>query len=260
MLRVCKISKMRGSLRKERNGIGKMKKLSIIMATVCTLVCLLCISASAANEITVSGAVETTTQSTEFAYKVSFSENTGFNTLGIKLTYPEGFEYVGADASTLIKDAFYLDFAGYAGETYVFHHDAAARTVTFVGASLYNVTAASGDLFEITFTAPATAGTYDFTLELVDTAYEEAGKVVSVDKVNGTVTVEEGSTYALGDVNMDGKINAVDAIRILRYDAGLETLTDAQLVLANVAGFNNTVNAADAIKILRYDAGLDTIE
>ena len=93
-----------------------MKKLSIIMATVISLVCLLCVSASAANEVTVSGAVTKAAGGSEFTYTVSFSENTGFNTLGVKLTYPEGFEYVEAEASDLIKDAFYLDFAGFSGE------------------------------------------------------------------------------------------------------------------------------------------------
>ncbi|MBE6703787.1 MAG: hypothetical protein E7583_00850 [Ruminococcaceae bacterium] len=232
-----------------------MKKLSIIMATVCAIVCLLCVSVSAANEMTVSGAVETTTQSTEFAYKVSFSENTGFNTLGIKLTYPEGFEYVDADASQLIKDNFYLDFAGFSGETYVFHHDAAARTVTFVGAALYNITEVSGDLFEVTFNAPATTGTYDFTLEVVDKAYEDAGNVVAVDKVNGTVTVEEGSTYELGDVNMDGSVDLFDAIAVLQYDAGIVDLSDAAYALGDV-NYDDSVDLFDAIAILQYEAGI----
>jgi len=225
------------------------------MATVCAIVCLLCVSVSAANEMTVSGAVETTTQSTEFAYKVSFSENTGFNTLGIKLTYPEGFEYVDADASQLIKDNFYLDFAGFSGETYVFHHDAAARTVTFVGAALYNITEVSGDLFEVTFNAPATTGTYDFTLEVVDKAYEDAGNVVAVDKVNGTVTVEEGSTYELGDVNMDGSVDLFDAIAVLQYDAGIVDLSDAAYALGDV-NYDDSVDLFDAIAILQYEAGI----
>ncbi len=242
-------------LRKERNGIGKMKKLSIIMATVAAFVCLLCINASAANEVTVSGAVETTTQNSEFTYSVSFSENTGFNTLGVKLTYPEGFEYVGADASELIKGKFYLNFAGYEGETYVFYHDASARTVTFVGASLYNVTETSGELFEVTFKAPETTGEYDFTLELVDNAYEEAGKVVSVDKVNGKVTVEEGSTYEFGDVNMDGWVDLFDAIAVLQYEAGIVDFTDAQCALGDVNG-DEWVDLFDAIAILQYEAGI----
>lgn len=236
-----------------------MKKLSIIMATVVSLVCLLCVSASAANEVTVSGAVTEAAGGSEFTYTVSFSENTGFNTLGVKLTYPEGFEYVEAEASDLIKEAFYLDFAGYSGETYVFHHDEDARTITFVGASLYNVENASGDLFDITFTAPEAAGAYDFTLELVDNAYNEDGKVVSVDKVNGKVTIAgdsgDESEYELGDVNMDGWVDLFDAIAVLQYESGMEDLTDAQFVLGDVNG-DEWVDLFDAIDILQYEAGV----
>lgn len=249
-----------------------MKKLSIIMATVVSLVCLLCVSASAANEVTVSGAVTEAAGGSEFTYTVSFSENTGFNTLGVKLTYPEGFEYVEAEASDLIKEAFYLDFAGYSGETYVFHHDEDARTITFVGASLYNVENASGTLFDITFTAPEAAGAYDFTLELVDNAYNEDGKVVAVDKVNGKVTVEEGSTYALGNVTMDfnedgtDKINYMDAVRVLQISSGIiENPSELELYLANVTNDyddegNPIVNYMDAVKILQHAAGLIEIQ
>ena len=235
-----------------------MKKLSIIMATVISLVCLLCVSASAANEVTVSGAVTKAAGGSEFTYTVSFSENTGFNTLGVKLTYPEGFEYVEAEASDLIKDAFYLDFAGFSGETYVFHHDEDARTITFVGACLYDVETASGDLFDITFTAPAAAGDYNFTLELIDNAYNEDGKVVSVDKVNGKVTVEadgEESEFELGDVNMDESIDLFDAIAVLQYEAGVTDLTDAEYALGDVNG-DDSVDLFDAIAILQYEAGI----
>lgn len=235
-----------------------MKKLSIIAATVVSLVCLLCVSASAANEVTVSGAVTEAAGGSEFTYTVSFSENTGFNTLGVKLTYPEGFEYVEAEASDLIKEAFYLDFAGYSGETYVFHHDEDARTITFVGASLYDVENASGTLFDITFTAPEAAGAYDFTLELVDNAYNEDGKVVSVDKVNGKVTVEAGgdeAEYELGDVNMDESIDLFDAIAVLQYEAGIVDFSDVEYALGDVNG-DDSVDLFDAIAILQYEAGI----
>ena len=255
---VCKNCKS-GDSRKERNGIGTMKKLSIILATVISVVCLLCVSASAANELTVTGAVVEADGGASFTYSVNFSDNTGFNTLGIKLTYPEGFEYEGAEASDLIKDNFYLDFAGYAGETYVFHHDAEARTVTFVGACLYNVEEKSGKLFDLEFTAPAKAGAYDFKLEVVDKAYEEDGKVVTVDKVNGKVTVVGGSgdesEYELGDVNMDESIDLFDAIAVLQYEAGVTDLTDAEYALGDVNG-DDSVDLFDAIAILQYEAGI----
>ena len=59
----------------------------------------------------------------------------------------------------------------------------------------------------------------------------------------------------LGDVNGDYIVDAADAVMVQRYDAGLITLQDAQLIAADVTG-DGTVDAADAVKIQRYDAGL----
>ena len=75
-----------------------------------------------------------------------------------------------------------------------------------------------------------------------------------------TFTTDHFSLYIIaeisavpGDVNEDGIINANDAIAILRYNAKVETLTDAQLTAANVDG-NESVDSNDAILILKYDA------
>ncbi len=69
-----------------------------------------------------------------------------------------------------------------------------------------------------------------------------------------TVTLPEAEvTY--GDVTDDGVVDIGDAIKILRYDAGLETLTEQQLAAAELTG-DGVVDIGDAIKILRYDAGL----
>lgn len=232
------------------------------MAVVMLFVSCFVFTVSAADSVKIAVTTPATVEKGgELTVSVDFSENTGFNTLGVKLTYPDGFTYVDDSeaVSALIAEKCYLEFGGYEGETYAFSHNEAARTLTFVGASLYDITETSGTIFTVKFTAPETAGSGEFKVEIVDEAYNADEEVVSVDKVNGTVTVSGGQTYKKGDVNMDGKVNAADAIKILRYDAGLETLTAAQLEIANVAGTNAVVNAADAIKILRADAGLDTI-
>lgn len=59
--------------------------------------------------------------------------------------------------------------------------------------------------------------------------------------------------YALGDVNGDGKINATDALLVLRSFAKKITLTPEQTLRADV-NRDNKVNATDALKILRYFA------
>lgn len=68
-----------------------------------------------------------------------------------------------------------------------------------------------------------------------------------------TVTDDPYGGYALGDVNGDGKINATDALLVLRSFAKKITLTPEQTLRADV-NRDNKVNATDALKILRYFA------
>lgn len=225
-----------------------MKRLSIIMATVMLFVSCLCITADAQGSVKVSvNTPDEVGKGTEFTVSVDFSENTGFNTLGVKLTYPEGFTYVedSAEGSDLIKEEFYLNFAGYAGETFVFYHDATARTLTFVGASLYDIETASDTLFTAKFTAPdAESANNQFTVEIVDDVYNATGETVTITPENGSTDVVE-KTYVLGDVNGDGYPNNVDALLILQSIVGGYTLTDEQKIVGDVNkdGFANNVDA-----------------
>lgn len=62
----------------------------------------------------------------------------------------------------------------------------------------------------------------------------------------------------LGDVNLDGSVNAADAADILRYIVKLHSLDEQSLIFSDVDQ-SNSVNAADASAILRYVVKLDTI-
>lgn len=59
----------------------------------------------------------------------------------------------------------------------------------------------------------------------------------------------------LGDVNMDGKINILDATEIQKYKAGLAELKDVQLEVADVNG-DSKVDILDATEIQKFKAGL----
>lgn len=79
-----------------------------------------------------------------------------------------------------------------------------------------------------------------------------------------TVYAEEDMVFKCADVNGDGKINAADALDILKYTAKLiETFsvedTDLEDVwdIGDVTG-NNEVNSKDALEILKYAAGIIT--
>lgn len=56
--------------------------------------------------------------------------------------------------------------------------------------------------------------------------------------------------YMMGDVDRDGKVNAVDALLTLRYAVDKEDLYEEQIQLADLDG-NQTINAVDALMILR---------
>lgn len=239
-----------------------MKRLSIIAAIV-TLVCCLCMSVSAATENTLTVSVnapESVAPGEEIELKVDFSENTGFNTLGVKLTYPEGFTYVAdsATVSTLIGDEFYLSFGGYEGETYVFYHNDTERTLTFVGASLYDVDEASGSLFSAKFVAPASITSETqctFGIEMVDESYNEDGYTITETLTDGTVAVKpEEPDVLVGDINGDRKINSRDALRILRYrlDSTKNPLTAEQMIAADMRA-DGVINERDALAILKYE-------
>lgn len=73
------------------------------------------------------------------------------------------------------------------------------------------------------------------------------GKTFDPAKADASFTYEAG--YTLGDVNNDGKINALDAILILRAAVDLTNLNDVQEKAADMNG-DGRVNALDAIEVL----------
>lgn len=76
----------------------------------------------------------------------------------------------------------------------------------------------------------------------------------SSQKASIIVLVNSSATsYELGDVNMDGKVTAVDAMLALKL-ALLDNPTDAILGLADVNG-DGKITAVDAMKILQYATG-----
>ncbi len=58
-------------------------------------------------------------------------------------------------------------------------------------------------------------------------------------------------TYTLGDVNQDGKVDAKDALDVLKASVGKITLTQEQKLAAEVDG-KEGINANDALQILKY--------
>lgn len=62
----------------------------------------------------------------------------------------------------------------------------------------------------------------------------------------------------LGDVDMDGCINGIDALMVLRKAMGIIELTENQCRLADV-DFNGEVTVNDAVRILRHALGIELL-
>lgn len=82
---------------------------------------------------------------------------------------------------------------------------------------------------------------------------------IKTDKISGyipadSVVYNENETMG-GDLNDDKKVDSADAGIILRYDAGMITLSPTQLLISDI-NIDGKVNSADAGIILRYDSGI----
>lgn len=91
---------------------------------------------------------------------------------------------------------------------------------------------------------------------------ENTGVVATGNKLGVYVdgTLKEAKEIVIyGDVSGDGKINALDAIKVNRYTIGTTTLTGCYLAAGDVSKDGKT-NALDAIIINRYTIGLSEIK
>lgn len=83
---------------------------------------------------------------------------------------------------------------------------------------------------------------------------EDEKKAHAMNLITALSLYRADATFILGDVNRDGRINARDALMILRAQAGSSELEDYQTFLADV-NKDNRLTAMDAVKVQRYAAG-----
>ena len=69
--------------------------------------------------------------------------------------------------------------------------------------------------------------------------------------VLSTVTVSARSRYAWGDLDNSGKVDAADALMVLKYAVGKLVLPQEAYAAANVSGAG-AIDAVDALLILQY--------
>ena len=62
--------------------------------------------------------------------------------------------------------------------------------------------------------------------------------------------------YLIGDVDLDGKVNATDALLVLKHAAKIEILSDDELIIADVEP-DEKIDAVDALEILKIAAKIE---
>ena len=143
-----------------------------------------------------------------------------------------------------------LTFTGQAGKQYMVFLLKGKEVPTEDSIQYINQAAGDGTVtFEIYPKNLTAAGEYRLYVSGTDLDYTE----VATFSVTNTW---EKAPYILGDVDGDGKINSIDALMVLQYNAqieGYDGLTEQQLLAADV-NRDNQVNSIDALAILQINA------
>lgn len=99
-------------------------------------------------------------------------------------------------------------------------------------------------------------------ISLVVTAQSGATRTYKLTVVRGTATNNPATPSAggkKGDLNGDGKITALDIVKLQRLIVGLDALNSDVLAIADING-DGKVTALDIVKIQRHIVGLETIQ
>ena len=99
-------------------------------------------------------------------------------------------------------------------------------------------------------------------INIVVTAQSGATRTYKLTVVRGTATNTPSTPTAgskRGDLNGDGKITALDIVKLQRLIVGLDALDSNVLAIADING-DGKVTALDIVKIQRHIVGLETIQ
>ena len=126
-------------------------------------------------------------------------------------------------------------------------------TLSYEADGLENILTTSGTLAILNFKINENAipGTYEIKAayndgDIINASFDE----IEFNIFNGSVTVNDSkSTYTPGDLNGDDKINLVDVVLLIRYQAGWENLE----IVKEAADFDGdgSVGMKDIILLLR---------
>ncbi|MEK3885146.1 sugar-binding protein [Paenibacillus sp. PL2-23] len=128
--------------------------------------------------------------------------------------------------------------------------------IVFDGINEAGITSASELIAELEFTAKPLAGEESATMSiLLDgiEAHTTLGAPYSITAQAAVITIDERIVF--GDVNDDGRIDGLDALKLMRHLTNLETLTAEQAKAADYDG-DGVLTTSDVLKILKKSVGL----
>lgn len=169
-------------------------------------------------------------------------ENTAFHTAW-------GFEFVTSVTAT--------QTAGTGGEFTLILDPLAATLMSFEAAEGVNVVQ-TGNTLTVTVDRTVEAGETLVTLTMTASDFLPVGETafLSLEEAGAhTATFAPIVIFNMGDVNMDGTVNTVDALYVQQHAVGLRVLSAVQLAYAE-AMVDGTVNTVDALRIQQKAVGM----
>lgn len=187
----------------------------------------------------------------EVVLSVSIANNTGFGGISLSAQFDKNvLEFVSAECK--IAEGYFESSSAVSAN--------AEGSVALAYVGIENVSV-DGVLFDIKFNIKegAAEGDSAVTLVLDDSSFVYNGVEMQDFTANvssGKVTVSAG---LLGDVNLDGSIDAKDMTVLSRHTAKIALITDARALANADINQDGEVTAADLTKIARHVAKIEFI-
>lgn len=220
-----------------------MKKRSIRLICLGLLMLVLPLTARATEQTTVSVAAVTAKAGQTVSVPVTIRNHGGFTNFSLNLTYEEkALELIEVKPGALCRGLTRVNGGKIvSAEADVVHGNGVLATAVFKVREGYAGTATVTPTVDYIRCAEDT-GTFQ-TLTVTATPGSVRVETTGEDKPETEIT--------LGDLNGDGRINALDAALAYSHLAGVKILSQSQLAAADVDG-NGIVDFSDAIWLYRY--------